>query len=186
MVFDAVILAGGSSARLDGEDKAGIVLDGTTFLDRALQAAAAARRIVVAGPRRNLAAGVAWVQEDPPGGGPLAALAAALPLLEAELIVVLAVDHPLVTATEVALLVASARPDGAVALDRDGRVQPLLAAYPKGAFEAAVRTRALPGGRAHHLLSQLQPALVELGDAATDCDTWQAIEEVRTLVRTRA
>jgi molybdopterin-guanine dinucleotide biosynthesis protein A len=79
-------------------------------------------------------------REEPPGSGPVAALAAALPLVRADVCVVLAADLPFVTAEHVRQLVAAAGKGSAVAVDDDGRDQPLLAAY----CTASLRD-ALPG-----------------------------------------
>jgi molybdopterin-guanine dinucleotide biosynthesis protein A len=79
------------------------------------------------------------VREDPPGGGPVAALAAGLPVGSAPVVVVLAADLPFVTAAHLRALAAAV--DGclaAVAVDDDGRDQPLLAAYRRDALVTAM------------------------------------------------
>jgi len=95
----AVILSGGASRRM-GRDKASLVLDGVSLLERTASAvrAAGATRIVVAGPplhggtpadpgdgrvvegssSPSALAGAWFVREDPPLAGPVAALEAAL------------------------------------------------------------------------------------------------------------
>jgi len=77
-MFAAVILAGGGARRLSGVDKPAIEIAGRSLLDRAVASVAGADPVVVVGPRRALAVGVRWTREDPPGAGPLAALAAGL------------------------------------------------------------------------------------------------------------
>jgi molybdopterin-guanine dinucleotide biosynthesis protein A len=99
----AVILSGGASRRM-GRDKASLVLDGVTLLERTASAAraAGATRIVVAGPpfsgraperpgdgsapegaaSPSALAGAWFVREDPPLSGPVAALEAALAAVE--------------------------------------------------------------------------------------------------------
>ena len=77
--FDAVILAGGSAARMGGADKPGLIVGGTPLLVSVAQAAAAAgaARLIIVGPPRPgdvtaslsaLAAGrpgwLAWVRES--------------------------------------------------------------------------------------------------------------------------
>lgn len=76
--FGAVILTGGTAARLDGADKAGLEVGGTTLLEHALGAAAGASEVVVVGPDVPTSRPVTFVREDPPGGGPAAGLLAGL------------------------------------------------------------------------------------------------------------
>ncbi|WP_308813095.1 NTP transferase domain-containing protein [Arthrobacter sp. PAMC25284] len=73
MEFDAVILAGGRSARLSGVPKAGLLVDGSTLLALALRAARGARRVVVVGPDPGtLPDSVLNCREEPPfAGAPL-------------------------------------------------------------------------------------------------------------------
>ncbi|MFE2531931.1 molybdenum cofactor guanylyltransferase, partial [Streptomyces sp. NPDC059371] len=92
--YDAVVLAGGAARRLGGEDKPGVRVGGRTLLDRVLAACAdAGRTVVVAGPRPT-ARPVEWAREDPPGGGPLAALDAGLRHTAAPYVLVLSADLP--------------------------------------------------------------------------------------------
>lgn len=125
---------------MGGQDKAALTLDGVTLLDRVLAACAAATRVVVVGPPRPATRPVVWCREDPPGAGPAAAVAAALPLVATEVMVLLAVDLPALTpATVQALLdgLDGLDADGVQAVDGDGRVQPLLSAYRTTALRAA-------------------------------------------------
>jgi molybdopterin-guanine dinucleotide biosynthesis protein A len=180
VTFDALILAGGHSTRLGGADKALVVVGGKTLLERAVDAVARAEQTIVAGRVRELTADVTWVQEDPPGGGPGAALAAGSRFVRAELVVVLAVDHPLVTQADIARLLKGVRGDGAIAVDPEGRDQPLVAVYRREALADALARSGRPtGARVGDLVGNLELGRVELGEAATDCDTWEAIDAVR-------
>ena len=80
----AVILAGGAGRRLGGFDKPGLDIGGMTLLDRALAAVAGADPVVVVGPERATSRQVRWAREDPPGSGPVAAVAAGLEPLDSE------------------------------------------------------------------------------------------------------
>lgn len=81
--LDAVILAGGRAERLGGASKPDLVVDGRSLLETAIDAARSAgcARIVVVGPPSLEAVGCVVVREDPPFGGPVAALAAGLAAL---------------------------------------------------------------------------------------------------------
>ncbi len=79
--FAAVVVAGGAGRRLGGLDKPALVIGSTTLLDRALAAVVGADPVVVVGPARPSVRQVRWTVERPPGGGPVAALAAGLDML---------------------------------------------------------------------------------------------------------
>ena len=64
-MFDAIVLAGATSRRLDGADKPAIEVHGRTLLDIALAATDGAQRIVVAGPQRPTERSVIWVRRGP-------------------------------------------------------------------------------------------------------------------------
>jgi len=168
----AVVLAGGAGRRLGGVDKAGLVLGGRTLLDRVLAAAAGvAGRLVVVGPPRpvDLERAVIFVQEDVPGGGPVPAVAAALDATGgASVVLVLAVDLPLLTTAALARLVdellAADPPVGAAAAaDPSGRPNPLLAAY---RAETLAAVDGAPGAAARSLLPP-DTLVVDLGSEAT-------------------
>lgn len=81
IAFDAIILAGGRGSRLGGLRKPELTLDGRRLVDRALAAVAGARRIVLVGDA-EVPDGVPHTREDPPYGGPVAALAAGMEFLQ--------------------------------------------------------------------------------------------------------
>lgn len=136
----AIVLAGGASTRL-GADKPEQRVGGRRLLDIALAAVADAGTVVVVGPPRDVPDGVTVVCEDPPGRGPVAALAAgfaALPDGPAD-IVVLPADLPRITPTAVTAL-AKARGEAPVALatDDNGHRQYLTAVWDSAALAAAL------------------------------------------------
>lgn len=101
--YAAVLLAGGAARRMAGRDKPGIPVGGRPMRERVLAAVAAANPRIVVGPPVPLPVGVRDVQEDPPGGGPVAAIAAGLGRLDpaTAVVAVLAADLPLLTAGHV-------------------------------------------------------------------------------------
>jgi molybdopterin molybdotransferase len=136
----AIVLAGGASRRLGG-DKPEQRVGGRRLLDIVLAAVIDADRVVVVGPPRNVPSGVTVVCEDPPGGGPVAAVAAGLSALPGgpSDIVVLAADLPRITPTAVDMLVAARGVAPAVlAVDDSGRVQYLTAVWDSAALTAAL------------------------------------------------
>jgi molybdopterin-guanine dinucleotide biosynthesis protein A len=172
MSFDAVVLAGGQGRRLGGRDKAELVVARGRLLDVVLAACAGARRTVVVGPQRSTATTVTWAREDPPGGGPCAAIAAALPHVTAPTCVLLAVDLPSVTRTLVERLAAAAP---VVGIDDGGREQWLLSAWP------TVVLRDLPAeGSLRHAFGGLAFTVLPVGRAARDVDTDDDLAQAAT------
>jgi len=179
-VFDAIVLAGAGSRRLDGADKAAVQIKGRTLLDIAVAAADGAQRVVVAGPHRPVGRDVSWVQEQPPGGGPVAGIAAALPSVSASWCLVLATDLPHVGAAVPVLLTATAHVDVAV-LSCDGRRNYLAAAWRTDALRAALaRIGRVDGAAARDLYTGVEVADVEDEQGwGEDLDTWPEIERAQ-------
>jgi molybdopterin-guanine dinucleotide biosynthesis protein A len=168
--FAAVLLAGGRGSRLGGVHKPALVVAGSTLLDRCLHAVADASVTVVVGPETATARPVRWTREQPPGGGPVPALAAGLELVgDVELVAVLAADLAGVTASTVVRLRDAVRVDGAV-LD-DGHAQWLI-----GVWRAESLRRVLPrnpaGASLRSVLGGLDYARVAAAPGETvDVDT---------------
>ncbi|WP_175438035.1 NTP transferase domain-containing protein [Streptomyces sp. SGAir0924] len=195
--YDAVVLAGGAARRLGGADKPGLSVGGRALLDRVLAACAGARTTVVVSEPRSTARPVTWAREDPPGGGPLAALAAGLARTTAEHVVVLSADLPFLAGTTVGRLLsalAASDADGALVTDADGRDQPLVAAYRatalRRALAALTRERADGASRAdlaglplRRLTGALRIVRVPDAVASFDCDTWDDIAAARARIR---
>ena len=188
--YDAVVLAGGSARRLGGADKPGLRVGGLPMLDRVLAACAGAGRTVVVGPQRATSRPVHWVREQPPGGGPVAAIAAALPQVTAGTMLLLAADLPFFDAASAARLCAALTPGvaAAVLIDPDGREQPLAAAYRTDAVRAALELLPDPSGvPLRRLVGGLPTSrLPDRAGAAADCDTWDDVERARARARSRA
>jgi len=206
---DAVVLAGGGARRLGGADKPALTVGARSLLDRVLSACADATTTVVVGPRRATRRPVLWVREEPPGGGPLAALDAGLRHITEETVLVLSADLPFLRESTVRTLLAavdeapqhargsegSENSAGAEsfegALLDDGRDQPLLAAYrtePLRRELALMRTEygRLTGLPLRLLIPELRlrrvPASSDTSDAL-DCDTWDDVAAARARIR---
>ncbi|WP_030762310.1 NTP transferase domain-containing protein [Streptomyces sp. NRRL F-2664] len=192
MTYDAIVLAGGAARRLGGADKPALSVGGRALLDRVLDACPDALRTVVVGGRRPTARPVRWAREDPPGGGPVAALDAGLRDTTAELVLVLSADLPFLDRDTVRALLAAPDAhgtDGAVLRDPDGRDQPLVAAYraePLRREIALLATEhgALAGLPLRALTAELRLAPVAAQPlAAFDCDTWDDLAVARARIR---
>lgn len=172
MTFDAIVLCGGAARRLGGADKAAVVVGEQALLDRALDAVAQARTTIAVGPQRASSRDVTWTLEDPPGGGPVAGIAAGLELVTADVVVVLGVDFPFVGPEHVARLLAAIEGDGAIYMDATGRHQFLIGAYRAGSLRTALSGRTAHGAAVTGLVRGLD--LVSLADprVTQDVDTW--------------
>jgi len=181
-VYDAIVLAGGRARRLGGAAKPQLTVGGRTLLDAAVAAVAGAGRIVVVGPEQPVTGSVTWRREDPPGGGPVAALAAGLPATTAPVVVVLAGDLPAI-APAVPHLIAALPPDGAAVLtDGEGRANYLAAAWRRSTLVAALAVVGPAAGAPMRAVIAAAPRVVPVPDAGgwgRDCDTWDELARAR-------
>ncbi|HEU0181519.1 MAG TPA: NTP transferase domain-containing protein [Agromyces mariniharenae] len=191
LILDAVILMGGRAERLGGAAKGDLRVDGRTLLERVVDAADVARDRVVVGEvgASVLPIDVRVVREEPPFGGPAAAVAAGVHALggDADAVLLLAGDQPFVAAAIAPLLDALGRgaadADGARAVDADGRAQHLTCVVRRPALEAAVAAasdgRSLDGVSMRRLLEPLRLVDVAVPPEATmDVDTWADADAV--------
>ena len=183
----AVVLTGGTGARLGGVDKAALEVGGSTLLERALAATAAAGEVVVVGVEQPTPRPVTWTREDPPLGGPAAGLLAGLDALRrpADLVCALAVDMPRIGPDTIERLVAAVTAetdqDGAVLVDATGHQQPLAAVY---RYDALTGARP-PDAKDEHGLSIRRlvgglrlVAVPSVGLEDRDVDTWEDLGEL--------
>ncbi|MGZ8745214.1 MAG: molybdenum cofactor guanylyltransferase [Nocardioides sp.] len=180
--FNAVVLAGGTAARLDGVDKASVEHAGRTLLCWALDAVVDAREVVVVGDPVPTERPVTFTREDPRHGGPVAAMLTGRDALlqDRPWLVVLACDMPHLTpATFRRLRAAAAARDGAVLVGPDGRRQ--LAFVVAAAALETVR----PDHEEQHgaallpLLARLDLAdVASVGDEHRDIDTWADLRDL--------
>jgi molybdopterin-guanine dinucleotide biosynthesis protein A len=183
--YDVIVLAGGEARRMGGADKPALRLSGRSLLDHVLAGCATAQRRIVVGPPRPCGYDVLWCREEPPGGGPVAGLAAGIGHTREDTVVVLAADMPFVGMAITGLVSAATGHDGAVLVDAAGRDQPLAAAYRRDALAARI---AACGGSGQgvpvrRLVDGLDLARVpDSAGAAIDCDTWADLEDARTRI----
>jgi molybdopterin-guanine dinucleotide biosynthesis protein A len=179
--FDAIVLAGGASRRLGGADKAMVRIGDRPMVAHVLAACADADRRIVVGPRRPGISAV-WCMEDPPGGGPVAAIAAGVAAAQAPVVVLLACDVPYTTAQILRSLLAAMSQDGAILVDEVGEDQPLLGAYRVESLVRALGALGPPytGTPLHALVARLSLSRVpDSTGAGRDCDTWEDVEVAR-------
>lgn len=146
----AVLLAGGRARRMGGIDKPLLELGGRTLLAASVDALtrAGVSPIVAVGPVLDADAPVDWVREEPPFGGPMAAIAAALPQLTGDWTLVIAGDLERPDAVVARLLVEIAveTDADAVVFTAEGREQWLAGAYRTASLRAALAAVEIPAG----------------------------------------
>jgi molybdopterin-guanine dinucleotide biosynthesis protein A len=192
-----VVLAGGGSTRL-GQDKTRADVGGVAVLDRLLVGLGevmAGVPVVVVGPERPTVRPVLWCREEPPGGGPVAGLAAGLaqpvgdpptPVPDDGLLAVLAGDLPFAAPALTLLLaaVAAAPPgtDGALGVDSGGDDQLLVGVHRAGALRRAVAAQSAAGA-VRAVVRRLSVVRAPLPWPLTlDVDTADDLERARALV----
>jgi molybdenum cofactor guanylyltransferase len=156
-----IVLTGGGSTRM-GEHKPALEVGGRPIITRILDAVADLP-VVVVGDAAGVPEDVPVVCEEPPGGGPVAGVAAGLAHLSSrygaepaaggrdlECVVLLAGDLPFVARTAVEALVAAleAHPDAetALAVDGQGQVNWLCAAWRASALRGRLAGLDQPAG----------------------------------------
>lgn len=169
---DAIVLAGGRGSRLGAPSKPEFVLGGRRLLDVALSAVSSAQRIVVVGPG-PAPAGVLLTREDPPFGGPVAAVSAGFAALpdHAAWTLLLACDLPGAERGVAQLLEADPAPsdEGVCLLDGDSRLQWLLGCYRTESLARRLSHRGDPPESAmYRLLEPLRLVGIEAEPAVTD------------------
>lgn len=155
------MLCGGRASRL-GSDKAQLVVEGKRLIDRFVTALPLDVAIVLVGPDPGVMnRPVTITREDPAFGGPVAALAAALPFVQTEVAGVVAVDMPFATVALTGMIRSlrdstADRVDCVVPVDDEGRRQPLCAAYRMVALRDALSSMpAIAGSSMRELLSRM-------------------------------
>jgi molybdenum cofactor guanylyltransferase len=192
--YDAIILAGGAARRMGGADKPATEVGGRALVAWVIDAVADAGRVVVVGPDRpeltrpGAAPGsgrrprLTVVREDPPGAGPVPALAAGLAGVRAPVVALLAADLPFLRAVHLTEL--RRRLDGragAVLVDDSGHSQWLAGVWRTEALAAALA--GYRGASLRGLLAPLDPRRVMASADAHppwyDCDTPDELADAR-------
>ena len=175
------MLAGGRARRLGGAAKPQLTIAGRSLLDHVIAAVATADRIVVVGPEQPVERRVLFCREQPPGGGPVAAIAAGLGRTTADVLVLLAADLPFVAPAVVRLLDALPPAGAAVLADGSGRPNYLAAAWRRASLAAALDALGDPAGASARALTELAHVVLvpDEGGWGRDCDTWEDLAQAR-------
>lgn len=192
--FAAIVVAGGAGRRLGGVAKPVLRVAGEPLLHRVLAAVAgAAPRIVVGPAALPLPPGVARTQEQPPGGGPLAATAAGMAALPhtIDLVALLAADLPFLDRAALDALRAAVRSstvDASVYVDPEGHRQVLCGVWKAQALRSRIAAVGDPYGQPVRILLA-GVTVAELASPADrpppwyDCDTQAELDQAEEWAR---
>ncbi len=165
----ALILAGGDSRRM-GQDKAALVLDGQTLLDRAIatmQQIFPKLIVSVRQPRGGVEQ--RQVCDEVTASGPLAGLAAALAQADTPWVFALACDMPFVSTAVVGQLARHREGCDAVVPVVGGYTQPLAAFYARSALDVMRTNLAGEDKSLRGVLNKLKVAYVSEAELR-ECD----------------
>lgn len=188
--FAAILLTGGSARRLGGTDKATLKICGESCFVRVLSALQSATEIIVVGPPLEVTdERITFLQEEPKGGGPVAAIAEALSRITADRVAVVSVDVPLVLGA-VDELMAQWRPTDTALVASDGVHESyLVSIFKVSALRVALQS--LPtatNASMKSLLAEMnyRPVRVSNPDMLIDVDTPEDLRRVEEILRRRA
>ncbi|ACV08901.1 molybdenum cofactor guanylyltransferase [Jonesia denitrificans] len=188
-----IILTGGHGSRLGTTNKAELPLGTTTFLNHILTTLPSFHHpTILVGPPPHTPTHIPVIttQEHPPHTGPLAAIAHATTHLppQTTYTTILACDtpHAAHAITPLTHALTTTHQDAALAVDKEGRWQPLVAVYDVAALATALDALRDSGGLAHrpvkHLIAALNITTVPLPQLWTfDVDTPQDYSQMRSL-----
>lgn len=129
-ILSAMVLTGGKSTRF-GSDKSQAIMGQNSLIEKILDSLPQDIEIVVVGPSiKNTSRAPKYAQEDPLGGGPVAAISAGLEFVETEYVAIIATDMPF--ASQIIEHLTSLLPiskDALIPLDAQNVRQSLCAIY---------------------------------------------------------
>jgi molybdopterin-guanine dinucleotide biosynthesis protein A len=159
----AFVLAGGKSSRM-GEDKAFLIFDGRTLLQRALELAhSVAEDVRIVGARDKFAVFASVVEDQYEERGPLGGIHAALSASSTPVNLILAVDLPFLEERFLHYLVDEARAGNAVVTvpRAGGGLQPLCAVYRREFRKGAEQALAAGRNKIDTLFTQIPVRIIE-------------------------
>lgn len=162
------ILAGGKSRRM-GENKAFLLLEGKTFLERVQEALAEFDQIYLSVDRREAYehTGLTLVADRYPDRGPIGGICTGLLLCPEPALFVAACDMPYLDQNTVEILLNAYQREGKTVVAKTGkRIHPLLGVYPREVLPVMKEMVEKGACRMMDFLDRVDHTAVEIGDAA--------------------
>lgn len=154
--WTAIVLAGGRGTRMNGTDKPQVTLHGRPLLSHVVDTIPREVPVIIVGPAQPTPRHVRWVRESPLFGGPVAAIASAVPLVTTPLVGVIAADMPWAGHLLSALAQGWSGEQAIVPVDVQGRSQALCSVWSTDAVRQALTRLGDPNDRPmRDLLSSL-------------------------------
>ncbi len=184
----SVILLTGRSSRRMGSDKASLDFGNDTLLKFQLDQIPHGIPIVVVGETIEAGPELRFTREDPPGSGPVAAIAAGLELVITPEVLLLAVDAPFVLPQSLGLDLAP-HANALIPRDQGGKAQYLAGLYRSDPLRLALEQLGSPEGKSmRELISNLPNAeYLEISPKNSeyfiDLDTPDDLATARELLR---
>lgn len=177
---DSIVVAGGSSTRMGGLDKAMLPLglSGKALLEEVIKACLG-KVFIVGYPRETLSIddkSINWLPDLNPGGGPAAGIWSGLKSVTSEYVFISAADQTLSAETVSKLVSAASGQDGAWAIRSDGSGQPLCACVRTDLLRDLLSPTQGVNQSPLRLFSSLAMVGVSVNpDQVVDFDTWQDV-----------
>lgn len=185
-LLSVILLTGGSSRRM-GSDKASLEFGGDTLLTFHLKQIPSEFPVVVVGESIDTWPNVTCTREDPPGAGPVAAIASGLEHVTTPMVLILAVDTPFALPQLLRLELGPGSP-ALIPRDTSGKAQYLAGLYRSDSLRRALGQLGTPDNKSmRELTSHLESIdYYELGPENAqdflDLDTPENLATARALL----
>lgn len=172
-LWDALILAGGTSSRMN-QDKARLKFQGETLLSRSVNAVANAANILVSGTSQPLDHEVTWCLEDPPFSGPVSAIAEAVQHVTSEKLVIIPCDLAFPDKAVSRLLSLDREADARIARDPEGHIQWLTAIVSTPTLKHAIAQLKSTDIPVRKLFENMTLSFIDA--PSSDCTIWEDMD----------
>jgi len=167
VTFGALILSGGNALRMDGQNKARLLLQERTFLSRLEEAVSGfdEKLLSTNDPALFSDSSFRCIPDRIPGRGPLEGIFCGLEACKSDALVVVACDMPLFSSALAHHLTGCFHGfDALVCRDRQGGLHPLCGVYSKACLPAAESLLAEGTFQVRRLLSRVNSGYLNLSD----------------------